>query len=193
MGLDIYIKTDQDDRILKEIYSDNSINLSGTLSRSFLPLVFRQHELNDEELTQISQIAGVNLMPLLEMGYYPNPIDEEYQLSICENDEEKRKVEEELTASKEKYAKPIEYIINILVQLDTKLKSNPDYFKQLRLSDTSEDYLSYFKNYSVEPDLSEYGFIAPRDTTLGVDIRAMIKYLEFAKSRGAKVTYFEFG
>ncbi|HWJ28626.1 MAG TPA: hypothetical protein VNS32_18935 [Flavisolibacter sp.] len=193
MGLDIQIRTDQDDKILEEIHSDDSIKLRGTLSRSFLPFIYREHEPNDEELSQISEITGIDLMPLIEMGLYPDSLDEEYQLSTCESDEEKRKVQDKLNASKLKYAKPIDSILETLNRLDNYLKSNPEYYKELKLSDTSEESLRYFKNYSLDPEPTKYGLISHSDATLGVDIRAMIKYLEFAKSRQATITHFSFG
>jgi hypothetical protein len=193
MGLDIQIRTDQDEKILAEIYSDHSNNLRGTLSRSFLPLIFRQHEPNDEELSQISELTGIDLTPLLEMGFYPDPQDEEYQLSLCNTDEERKKIKTEMMVKKQKYAKPISEIIDILEQLNTKLINNPDYYKQLKFSDTSEDSFRYFKNYFLDPEPNNYGFISHSDITLGVDIRTMIKYLTFANTKGASITYFSFG
>lgn len=192
MGLDISIRTDKDEKILEEIHSDDPINLRGMLSRSFLPLIFRQHEPNDEELTQISETTGIDLTPLLDMGLYPDPQDEEYQLSLCDTEEEKKKVAAEINTNKQRFAKPINEIIDILERLDADLKENPEYYKQLELSDTSEESLTYFKNYSVDPEPNSYGFISHGDTTLGVDIRTMIKYLKFAKTKGATVTYFSF-
>lgn len=193
MGLDISIRTDQDDIILREIHSEDSSNLRGTLCRSFLPLIFRQHEPNDEELSQISEITGIDLTPLLDMGLYPDPLDEEYQLSLCDTEDEKQETIDKINTNKQNYAKPIREVIDILEQLDASLKAKPEYYKQLQLSDTSDESLRYFKNFSVDPTPNSYGFISHSDTTLGVDIRAMIKYLKFAETNGATITYFGFG
>jgi hypothetical protein len=192
MGLDISIRTDQDERILQAIHSDDSISLRETLSRRFLPLIFRQHEPNDEELSQISAITGIDLTPLLDMGLYPDPLDEEYQLSQCDTEEEKQKAIDKINTNKQKYAKPVREVIDILEQLDASLKAKPEYYKQLELSDTSDDSLRYFKNYSVDPAPNSYGFISHSDTTFGVDIRTMSKYLKFAETKGAAITYFSF-
>jgi hypothetical protein len=193
MGLDIHIRTDQHDIILKEIDSQGSIRLRGTLSRSFLPLILRQHGPNDNELLQISVITGIDLVPLLDMGLYPDPLDEEYQLSECDTEEEKEKIIAENNANKKKYAKPICEIIDLLERLDISLKEKPEYYKQLMLSAASENSLRYFQNYSVDPQPNTYSFVSHSAPNLRVDIWVMIKYLKFAETKGAKITYFDFG
>src|SRR5688572_19496112 len=131
MGLDISIRTDQDDIILREIHAEDSSSLRGTLSRSFLPLIFRQHEPNDEELSQISEITGIDLTPLLDMRLYPDPLDEEYQLSLCDTEEEKQETIGKINTNRQNYAKPIREVIDILERLDASLKAKPEYYKQL--------------------------------------------------------------
>lgn len=78
-------------------------------------------------------------------------------------------------------------------KLDRKLKENPDYYKQLNLTEPTEEYIRYFKNYSIDVEPNEYGFISNSDTNFGIDIRTLLNYLKYAKSRGATRTYFSFG
>ena len=183
MGLDIFISTDKDiDRQDKR----------NSLSRTFLKLIFQQHDDNDEEINQISEISGVDLTPLLDMNI-PDTSYLEFQLDGIEGDEDIQRIKNEIAESKKVYSQGIDLIIDTLQRLDTALKARPNYYKDLHFTHSYEAYINYFKNYAVDVEPNEYGFVSDSDTNFGVDIRTLLNYLTFAKSQGATKTYFRFG
>ncbi len=178
MGIDISILTD------KENLRREAFNYY--LSRTFLRLVFRQHDDDDEEINQISIISGVDLKPLLEM-HIPDISYLEYQLEEEEDLEKIASIQSEIGQIVSSYSKDINLVIDTLQKLDARLKATPAYYKQLRLRDAEDNYIDYFRNYSVEvPD--NYGI-----TNFGADIRILLNFLIFAKSKGATKAYFSFG
>ncbi len=184
MGLDIFITTN------KEI--DRREDIPNSLSRIFVRLILQQHDNNDEEINQISKISGIDLTPLLEMEI-PDTSYLEFQLDDTEDDKEIQRIKDEIEKTKELYSKDIDLIIDTLQKLDTTLKTKPDYYKQLRLTDPDENYINYFKNYPVDVKPNEGDFVSDNNTNFGIDIRTLLKYLTFAKSQGATKTYFSFG
>jgi hypothetical protein len=184
MGLDIFISTN------KEI--DRREDIRNSLSRIFVRLILQQHDNNDEEINQISKISSIDLTALLEMEI-PDTSYLEFQLDDNEDDKEAQRIKDEIVKTKELFSKDIDLIIDTLQKLDTTLKTKPDYYKQLHLTDPDDNYINYFKNYPIEVKPNEYGFISDSDTNFGVDIRTLLTYLTFAKSQGATKTYFSFG
>ena len=183
MGLDIFISTDKNiDRQDKR----------SSLSKIFLRLIFQQHDDNDEEINQISEISGIDLTPLLEMNI-PDTSYLEFQLEDIKDEEEIKKIRSEITATQEQYSQDIQLVLDTLQKLDKALKDKPAYYKQLNLTDPYEAYINYFKNYATDVEPNEYDFISDSETNFGVDIRTLISYLTFAKSQGATKTYFSFG
>ena len=182
MGLDIFISTDK--------HIDRQGKRS-SLSRIFLRLVLRQHD-DDEEINQISEISGIDLTPLVEMNI-PDTSYLEFQLEDTEDEEEIEKINKEIAETQKQYSQDIKLVINRLRKLDQALKENPDYYKQLDLTEPYEAYINYFKNYAADVEPNEYDFIADSETNFGVDIRTIISYLTFAKSEGATKTYFSYG
>lgn len=183
MGLDIFISTDK-----KIDEQDKFVSLS----RKFLRINFQQHDDNDEELNQISEISNVDLTPLLEMTI-PDTGYLESQLDDTENEEETKRIKDEIAQIEEQYSPNIELVIDTLQKLNTALKAKPDYYKQLHLTEPNEAYINYFKKYSVDVEPNEYGSISYSDENFGIDIRTLLNYLIFAKSQGATKTYFKFG
>lgn len=184
MGLDIFISTDID--IMSEA------GLRSSLSRIFLRLIFRQHDQDDDEINQISEISGIDLSSLLEMNI-PDTSYLEFQLDSIEDGQERQKIKDEITQIREKFSKDINVVIDTLQKLDEKLKAKPDYFQKIRLTNPPESFINYFKNYSVDIEPNKYGFVSDNDTNFGVDIRGLLRYLTFARSQGAVKTYFSFG
>lgn len=183
MGLDIFISTDKNiDRQGKR----------SSLSRTFLRLIFQQHDDNDEEINQVSEISGIDLTPLLEMNI-PDTSYLEFQLEDIEDEEEIKKIRSEIAETREQYSQDIQLILDTLQKLDKALKERPDYYKRLHLTNPFEEYINYFKNYAIDVEPNEYGFISDSETNFGVDIRTLISYLTFAKSQGATKAYFRFG
>lgn len=184
MGLDIIACTD------KDIIPPADIRYH--LSRIFLQLVLRQHDNDDDEINQISEISGIDLLPVLEMRI-PDTSYLEFQLDATEDEQEIKRIQEEVIQTKEQFSKDIDAVIDSLEKLDKALKEMPDYYKQLRLTNANKIRLNYFKNYSVDVKPNKYGFVSDADTNFGVDIRMLLNYLIFARSQGATKTYFTFG
>ena len=183
MGLDILISTDKNiDRQGKRSF----------LSRIFLRLILQQHDDNDEEINQISEISGVDLTSLLEMNI-PDTSYLEFQLENIQDEGEIKRIKKEIAKTQEQYSQDIQLVVDMLQKLDNALKENLDYYKQLNLTNPHEACINYFKNYGTDVEPNEYGFISDNETNFGIDIRTLINYLIFAKSQGATKAYFSFG
>lgn len=141
MGLDILIRTHKEDNFSSEVFN--------SISRTFVPLILRPHPNNDDEIFQISNLTGMDLTPLLEMGEYPDPEEEEYRISCCSTAKEKAEVKTQFQSEKQRCLKEIDAVIDRLTKLDMALKSDFGYYKKLKLTNPTQNYIRYFRNYAI--------------------------------------------
>ena len=190
MGPDISIVTDN----IKEIESgdywnpENDYLNKHSLSRTFCNLICRKDVVEGEpELDQISRLTGVDISPIYEMEQYGGDgWGEEISL-------EPPDTAQSLQLSQDIKGKPaldnnIDKVLTTIESLIAKL-SVIDNLPEL-LDDDGYDTLdssNYFSDFNI--DKGE-GYIG---NNFGQDLRNFKRFLEFAKSKGAKTVYFNYG
>jgi hypothetical protein len=192
MGLDISIQTDN----IKEIESgdywnpENDYLNKHSLSRTFCNLICRKDVVEGEpELNQIAQITGVNISPIYNMEQYGRSDNGGEEISL----EPPYSVQSlqpsgDLKESKVGVADNIDKVLATIDDLITKL-SVIDNLPEL-LDDDGYDTLdskNYFSDFNI--DKGE-GYIG---NNFGQDLRNFKRFLEFAKTKGAKTVYFSYG
>jgi hypothetical protein len=189
MGLDILIRTDRDEQIFAADY--NYKKHLHSLSRTFCNFICRQHVISGEpELDQVGRIASVDVAPIHAMDTYGSGSGEELEFSLetAENDEERQQILEQARQNKENLKGNLEKVLSTINSLIEKLPSI-DNLPQL-LNNYGYDtlnYKSYFTDFNIDKG---QGYIG---NNFGQDLRNFKRFLEYAKERGARTVYFNYG
>lgn len=191
MGLDIQLATDNQDVIYADWHED--YYRLHNLSRTFCNFMGRQHviEKGEPELDQIGKLTGVDIEPLYKLENYPVPgLEAELQFhldrAISEADKQQllQEIETEkarLTGNLDRVTATIEGLLGKLAEI-TNLPS--------LLTDNGLDTLGndvYFADFWLD---RENGYI---DNSFGQDLRNFKRFLDYARSKGSKTVYFEYG
>ena len=191
MGLDIHIGVDNYEELHSDDYYDekNDYFNKHSLSRTFCNFMCRQNVISHEpELEQIGKITGVDISPIYEMESYPEEEGLEFHLDTADSEEEKQSILRKAEEDKAKLQGNIDKVLQTITELIEKL-SSVDNLPGLLLP-TDFDSLGneeYFSSFNV--DKGE-GYIG---NNFGQDLRNFKRFLEFAKERGTKTVWFNYG
>jgi len=191
MGLDIHLITDNSEEISRLQNANNHVDYFNqhSLSRTFCNLISRRNVIEEEpELDQIGRLTDTNISVLYDMEQIWSVEYIDYRLSIAETENDKQTVFEQIAASKEKLNGNINLILETLEALIKKLS----HFSNLadKLDSYGEDTLGYdyyFTDFNL--DKGE-GYIG---NNFGQDLRNFRKFLEYAKTNGARTVWFNYG
>ena len=182
MGLDIHLITDN----YKEIFDEYVVQNNLHISRSFCYFMSREDlDESQPELDRIGEITGTDISVFYEMESYPNPEALRFFLERAESQEEKDKLLNEAELNKEKLKDNIQEVILTIDQLIEKLSQIENLPYLLLPNDVDKD--GYFSNFNTE-NKDSY-----TSNNFGDDLRAFQRFLYFAKERGAKTVWFEYG
>ena len=191
MGLDINISADNYEELHSDDYYDekNDYFNKHSLSRTFCNFMCRQNVISHEpELDQIGKITGVDISPIYEMESYPEEEGLEFHLDTADSEEEKQNILRKAEEDKAKLQGNLDKVLKTITELIEKL-SSVDNLPGLLLP-TDCDSLGneeYFSSFNV--DKGE-GYIG---NNFGQDLRNFRRFLEFAKERGTKTVWFNYG
>ena len=191
MGLDINISADNYEELHSDDYYDekNDYFNKHSLSRTFCNFMCRQNVISHEpELDQIGKITGVDISPIYEMESYPEEEGLEFHLDTADSEEEKQNILRKAEEDKAKLQGNLDKVLKTITELIEKL-SSVDNLPGLLLP-TDFDSLGneeYFSSFNV--DKGE-GYIG---NNFGQDLRNFRRFLEFAKERGTKTVWFNYG
>lgn len=193
MGLDIYIRTDINDKIFTGNYHDPKQGYYNkhSLSRTFCNFMCRRNVTEGEsELDQIGRITLVDISPIYQMENYGSDSGEELEflLEVAESEEERQHILEQAKQNKENLKGNLDKVlstINLLIGKLSKINDLPSL-----LDDDGNDTLGYY-TYFIDFNIDKgQGYI---DNNFGQDLRNFKRFLEFAKERGATTVYFDYG
>jgi hypothetical protein len=144
----------------------------------------------DTELEQIGKITSVDISPVLAMETYGIDSGEELEffLETAETEEERQKILHEAKLKKENLKGNIDKVlktINSLIEKLSLIENLPDL-----LNDHGHDTLdnkNYFADFKVDKG---QGYIG---NNFGQDLRNFKRFLEYAKSKGSIMVYFNYG
>lgn len=191
MGLDVLIETDKRDGLYSDDYHDpkNDYFNKHSLSRTFCSFMCRQHVADGEpELDQIGRITDVDISPIYEMEKYWDDLSAEHQLSFAKNDIEKEEILKQIQTDRDSLTGNIDRVIKTVSQLIEKVSNINDLSHILNTNgEDTLDYSYYFTDFDL--DKGE-GYI---DNNFGQDLRNFKRFLEYAKTKGAKTVYFSYG
>ena len=193
MGLDITICTDNNDEIFSGDYHDPKFDYFNkhSLSRTFCNLMCRPNVISgDTELEQIGKITSVDISPIVAMETYGSDSGEELEffLETAESEEERQRILDQANQNKENLKGNIDKVlltINSLIDKLATINNLPEL-----LDDHGKDTLdnkNYFADFNVDKG---QGYIG---NNFGQDLRNFRRFLEYAKSKGSKTTYFNYG
>jgi hypothetical protein len=189
MGLDIFIKTDSDDKILTADYFDygHGLEKKHRLSRTFCSLITRWPVIEGEpELDQIGKITFVDISPISQMGNYTSEEELEFLLEVAESEEERQQILNKATQRKESLAGNIDKVLSTVSALIEKL-SWVENLPRL-LDDSGRGGLKndiYFADFNICEGAVGDNF--------GRDLRNFKSFLEYAKEKGATTVHFTLG
>ena len=192
MGLDIQVITDNQEELCGAEYLANyAVNRSQHgLSRAFCNFICRRNVVEHEaELDQMACITGIDISSIYEMETYP---DEEMIRSYLEYDadteEKKRAFLIKVERDRSKLDGNIDRVFDTVNTLIDKLSVLDELNK--KLIQTDFDTLNcayYFADFKTDKGdgYSRNNF--------GKDLRNFKRFLVFAKERGTKTVWFQFG
>ena len=97
MGLDIYLKSDRKEKIIKT----RELRNQHGLSRGFCNFIFRKDVIHHEaELDQIGKITNIDISSIYQMEDYPDEESLEFELDLMTTQEAKQKVLDDAEKSK---------------------------------------------------------------------------------------------
>jgi predicted ribosome quality control (RQC) complex YloA/Tae2 family protein len=193
MGLDIFIRTDNNDQIFTAHYDEARHDhlKKHSLSRTFCNLMCRQNVINGEpELDQIGRITSVDISPIYAMETYAGDNSEELQffLETVESETERQQILEQARQNRQKLSGNIDKILSTIDALIDRL-SSVENLPEL-LNDHGHDTLDY-KNYFTDFNKDKgQGYV---NNNFGQDLRNFKRFLEYAKERGTTTVYFNYG
>lgn len=191
MGLDIHIRTNNDDSIFTPDYHDPEKDYFNkhSLSRTFCNFMCRQNVINGEpELNQVGRITKVDITPLYEMERYWDEENIESQLTFAENEEEREEILQRIENDRQSVENNIDKVYRTVTDLISAL-SKIDNLPSL-LNDSGWDSLdneSYFGDFNIDKG---QGYI---DNNFGQDLRNFKRFLEYAKEHDVNTVYFCYG
>ena len=187
MGLDIFIKTDNQDSTFEADYCAYA-NTYG-LSRTFCNFMGRKYAISGEsELDQIGRITSIDISPIYQMEDHPSDEALEFFMGTAEGEEERQRILDETRLKREHLKGNIDNVLATINGLIEKL-SMIETLSQM-LNDSGWDtlnYKTYFTDFNI--DKGE-GYIG---NNFGQDLRNFKRLLEYAKERGAATVYFDYG
>lgn len=192
MGLDIQIITNNYEDLHNAAYLANYTENRKlhSLSREFCNLICRRGVIEHEpELDQLGKLTGTDISNLYEMETYP---DEEYIRSVLEYEADTEETRQSFLSKVESDRKKLEGNIDRVLQtinhLIDKLVLVGDI--HAKLLPTDFDTLNapyYFSDFGLDKG---DGYIR---NNLGQDLRNFKRFLEYAKEKGARTVWFQFG
>ena len=191
MGLDIHIRTDNDDQIFTPDYHDPEKDYfdKHSLSRTFCNFMCRQNVISGEpELDQIGRITKVDITPLYVMERYWDDENIKDQLTFAETEEERENVLQQIASDRQSVENNIDKVYKTITNLIDAL-SKIDNLPSL-LTDNGWDSLdnkSYFADFDIDKG---QGYIG---NNFGQDLRNFKRFLEYAKEHNANTVYFSYG
>ncbi len=190
MALDIHYSIRDTNNEDIDDFSDGENFYKHSLSRTFCNLMLRRHTLRHEyELNQISKITKIDITPLHEMDDIQDEGYIEHLLSDAKNDEERKKIKNEVEESKRKIYGNIEKVLNVVANLIEKLNQINNLPELLISEDLTSigGNLEYFRDFKVDRG---NGYIG---NNFGQDLRNFKRFLEFAITKGAMTIWFTNG
>jgi hypothetical protein len=189
MGLDIVIATDNYDELYSgERTKEHSYFIENSLSRTFCDLMSRQHDVSHEpELDQIGEITGVDISPIYELEYYPEEETVQFHLDNAESESEKQKILQEAEGQRAKLAGNLDKVLMTVTDLINKLNSIDNLPEHLLPDADLLNNQVYFADFKIDKGKGYIG------NNFGQDLRNFRRFLEFAKSTGAKTVWFQYG
>lgn len=193
MGLDITICIDNSKAVYSGDYHNPEFDYFNkhSLSRTFCNLMCRPNVISgDTELEQIGKITSVDISPIQAMETYGSDSGEELEffLEIADSEDEKQKILDQAKQNKENLKGNLDKVLKTINALIDKL-STIEHLPGL-LDDHGHDTLDnkkYFADFNVDKG---DGYIG---NNFGQDLRNFRRFLEYAKSKGATTTYFNYG
>ena len=188
MGLDISVDFDNQ-KTLNSTTEGREIQGKLNLSRTFCKLMSRRNVVeNIPELDQIGKITEVDISFLYDMELYTEEweIDEMLQFETNDSDRENRK--KQMLAENEKIKNNIDLVIRRLEELISSLSKIDNLHLLLEKTDYDTIGIStYFALFNESPG---DGYIG---NNFGQDIRNLLALVKFAKDKGAKTAFFNYG
>ncbi|MBV8253962.1 MAG: hypothetical protein JO154_15270 [Chitinophaga sp.] len=177
-GVDIYIQTDADNNIYTDEFYAAKLNIRYYLSRGFCRLIHDRHQINGEpELDQIARITSTDVSVFYKMEeFFKDP-------ALLA---ELRRVGWEQAVSdaiKRKYDNNIDIVLETINALIEKLSAIND-FSHLLTNPEAVEHAWYFSNFNTDTGVKYTGH------NLGHDLRTFKRFLEYAKGKGATMTFF---
>lgn len=191
MGLDILVCFDNNDEIYTSEYHKENFDDSQkhSLSRTFCNLMCRKDIVNGEpELDQIGRLTSIDISPIYEMENYGHDEELTYFLESSETEEQNQNILNLERSNKDRLKGNIDKVIDTITKLIDKL-SQIDKLPDL-LNDNGWDTLenqTYFADFNND---KEQFYIS---NNFGQDLRNFKRFLEYAKAKGSKTTYFNYG
>ncbi len=186
MGLDIFIRTDNQDSAFEADY----IGYHGTysLSRTFCNFMGRKDINGEPELDQIGRLTSIDISPIYQMEEYSGEAALKFFLGTAGSEEERQRILDVAKLKNEGLKGNIDKALATINGLIEKL-SIIETLPQM-LNDSGWDTLNYkiyFTDFNVDKG---NGYIG---NNFGQDLRNFKLVLEYAKERGVATVYFDYG
>lgn len=193
MGLDITICVTNPDEVFTGDYADPQYEgwEQHSLSRAFCNFMRRRHDVDSErEFDQIGRITMVDIEPIyaMELTKSEESPELDYQLYMAQSQEEKQNICEQDMLKKQRLAGNIEMVLATINALIDKLSVLPNLSDLLNYNEKMTGFYEYYFNEFNIDKGDGYLF-----NNFGQDLRNFKRFLEFAKSRGTAIVYFDYG
>ena len=185
MGLDIGLATDNYHEIFDEYVNQNNLHLS----RTFCNFIFRKSAgISQPELDQIGEITRLEISIIYDLMGHVNEDDIKFFLENAETKEIRDNILREAKEFMQKLEGNIDKVTQTINQLIEKLSKIENLTELLLQTDVDTlNNSEYFSNFNTE-NKGSY-----TSNNFGDDLRAFQRFLYFAKERGAKTVWFEYG
>ena len=191
MGLDIHIGTDNYNEVYSAEYYTDETNYRSKmrLSRTFCNFMCRRDMVSGiADLDQLGKLANIDIAPIYEMNKYWSDEAIAEQLPLYETENERKNAIEKITIINKKIEGNIDKVIRTVNRLIENLSVIPGLEKKIDTHgyDTlgSEIYYTHFNTEDDQPNGVD---------NFGRDLRNFKRFLEYAKNKGAKTVYFNYG
>jgi hypothetical protein len=186
MGMDFDLRSDKEGVIKTDEYVFGYLNQHG-VSRTFCHLFDLEDFFEGEpELIQIARLAGVDILPILQMALYSKG-ELDFLLNKTEREDEEYRNDDTTANPKGNLEGNIDKVLRTLSELLEKLsqiENLPDLL--VRYGYDTIDYDTYFTDFSIDKG---DGYIG---NNFGQDLRNLKSAVEYAKDKGATTVYFGF-
>ncbi|GAA4035323.1 hypothetical protein GCM10022409_19930 [Hymenobacter glaciei] len=186
MGLDIVLGANNQAELDAGDYNPSEHHLS----RTFCNFMTRRNDLaegEEPELDQIGRLTGVDISPLYEMESYTLPEELSNLLDYAEDEEEQQEIMARTAAANAAVRGNIDKVVAVVQGLLTRVATIQD-LPSLLQSDEFDTLRSaaYFASFS-SPRMDAY------ENTFSQDLRNLMRFLDYAKSKGSETVFFVYG